>query len=412
MARIDFAWELGGHTGHVTTLLPLARALKERGHEARFFLKEPKAGADLAGMSEFVREGAPNWVGAPAFENPLNFGEILHNFGYADARSLRQLVDAWRERLWLSQLLVANVAPSAHIAARTLGIPSLEVSQSFHIPPQAFPSPPLKDWEPASRQRLEEADRRVVSAINQVLAAYGVKPLATIGDIFAGRACLLTYPELDIYPERGRADYYGIPFSGEGTLVPPWPKGGGPRVFGYLYAYYESLPGLLEALARLEAPTLLLCRGIDGALRDKYRGSAVHVSDEPMAASRLLPDADLVVCHGSHQMTAQALLAGKPVLALPTQLEQFLITRRVVRFGAGLCIAPGTQAPDFRAALSELASNPAYRRRAADFAGRYGAHDRGRALRSIFERCEAALRPPPQALGRSSGQTSAEKTES
>jgi len=408
MARIDFAWELGGHTGHVTTLLPLARALKERGHEARFFLKEPKAGADLAGMADFVREGAPNWVGPPVFESPLNFGEILHNFGYADAGSLKQLVDAWRERLWLSQLVVANVAPSAHLAARTLGIPSLEVSQSFHIPPQAFPSPPLRDWEPASRQRLEGADRRVVSAINEVLAAYGVKPIATIGDIFAGHACLLTYPELDIYPERGRADYYGIPYSGEGTLVPAWPKGRGPRVFSYLYNYYQPLPRLLEALARLDAPTLMLCRGYAGA----HPGGPILVSDEPMATSRVLPDCDLVVCHGSHQMTAQALLAGKPVLALPTQLEQFLITRRVVRFGAGLGIVPEMPNPDFASALSELAANPAYRRRAGDFAGRYGAHDRSRALRSIFERCEAALRPPPQAVGRSSGQMSAEKTES
>ncbi len=413
MARIDFAWELGGHTGHVTTLLPIARALKARGHEARFFLKEPKAGADLAGMAEFVREGAPNWIGPPVFENPLNFGEILHNFGYHDARSLRQLVDAWRERLWLSQFLVANVAPSAHIAARTLGIPSLEISQSFHIPPRTFPAPPLRDWEPVPRQRLEEADRRVVSAINQVLAAFGVKPVATIGDLFAGRACLLTYPELDIYPMRGPADYYGIPFSGEGTLVPPWPKGAGPRVFAYLYSYYEALPALLEALAALDAPTLLLCRGIDRALREKYRGGPVHLSDEPMSVSRLLPDADLVISHGSHQMTAQALLAGKPVLALPTQLEQFLITRRVVRFGAGLGVAPGTQQPDFRAALSELRTNPAYRGRAQEFAGRHGAHDRGRAMASMLERCEAALRgAPPYRPARSSGQTSAEKTES
>ena len=407
MARIDFAWELGGHTGHVTTLLPLARALKEGGHEARFFLKEPKAGSDLAGMSDFAREGAPNWVGPATFENPLNFAEILHNFGYHDARSLKQLVDAWRERLWLSQLLVANVAPAAHIAARTLGIPSLEVSQSFHIPPQAFPTPPLRDWEHAPRDRLEQADRRVVGAINEVLACFGVAPVRTIGELFVGRSCLLTYPELDIYPGRGPADYYGIPNSGEGTLVHAWPKGRGPRVFSYLYNYYSPLPRLLDALARLDAPTLMLCRGYRGA----HPGGPVLVSDEPMAASRLLPECDLVICHGSHQMTAQALLAGKPVLLLPTQLEQFLITRRVVRFGAGLGIVPEMPDPDFGSALAELVRNPGYRARAAQFSARYVAHDRGRALRSILERCQAALRPP-QVATRSSGQTSAAKTES
>jgi UDP:flavonoid glycosyltransferase YjiC (YdhE family) len=110
-----------------------------------------------------------------------------------------------------------------------------------------------------------------------------------------------------------------------------------------------------------------------------------------MSASQLLAKCDLVVCHGSHQMTAQALLAGKPVLLLPTQLEQFLIMRRVVRFGAGLGVAQGTQNPDFAAAFAELSRNAVYVRKAVEFAARYQSHDRGAALATIVKRCEAAL---------------------
>jgi UDP:flavonoid glycosyltransferase YjiC (YdhE family) len=36
MAKVEFAWELGAGTGHVTTLLPIAAAMKARGHEVRF----------------------------------------------------------------------------------------------------------------------------------------------------------------------------------------------------------------------------------------------------------------------------------------------------------------------------------------------------------------------------------------
>ena len=391
MARIDFAWELGGHTGHVSTLLPLAQALAVRGHQVRFFLKELAAGADLAGFEGIRREAAPHWVGPTVHENPLNFGEILHNFGYQDPRALGQLVDAWRERLRQSHLVVANVAPAAHIAARTLGIPSLEVSQSFHIPPPVFPAPPLRDWEGAPRERMEAADRRVIDSIGKVLASHGAEPIKAIGELFAGRSLILTYPELDIYPERGPAEYFGIPDSGEGALVPPWPHGAGPRVFGYLYGYYAGLPRLLEALAAFEAPTLMLCRGADASLRNKYDGSCVLLSAEPMAVSRLLPQCDVVVCHGSHQMTAQALLAGKPVLMIPTQLEQFLITRRVIRYGAGLGIAPDMPDADFSAALRTLVSDPRYSAKARQFAGRYAAHSRKAALDSIIRRCEAAL---------------------
>jgi UDP:flavonoid glycosyltransferase YjiC (YdhE family) len=391
LARVELAWELGAHTGHVSTLLPIGLALKARGHDVRFFMQQLQAGADLEGAAEIPREGAPHWVGPKTFENPLSVAEIFANLGYHDAKQLKGLVDAWRERLWLSHAVVASVAPAAHLASLTLGIPSFEISQGFHVPPPAFPTSPLRDWEPAPRARLEDSDRRVLGAINEVLAAYGVASLNTIGELFLGRTMLLTYPELDIYPERGPAEYYGIPHSSEGSLTPDWPAGRGPRVFAYLYDYYEQLPRLLDSLAAIEARTLMLCRGIPADLRLKHSGGSVMLSAEPMSASRLLPQCDFVICHGSHQMTAQALLAGKPVLLLPTQLEQFLTTRRVVRFGAGLGVAMGTQAADFAAAFAELSGKPAYTAKAAEFAARYQGHDRGAALATMVKRCEAAL---------------------
>ena len=391
MSKIDFAWELGDHTGHVTTMLPVAREMKSRSHEVRFLLRNIGAAADVEGAAAIPREPAPIWSGPALNPTPLNFGEILLNFGYHEARPLRQLVDAWRERLAGSDAVIANVAPAAHLAAMTLAIPSFEISQGFHVPPPTMPSPPLRHWEPAPRARLEAADARVLAAINQVLGVYAAKPIATVGGLFAGRAMLLTYPELDIYPERGPSDYYGITDSSEGKAAPAWPEGDGPRVFAYLYGYYKGLEPLLGALAALRMPTLMLCRGIDAELRNKHAGGSVHVSEEPMSVSRLLPQCDLVVCHASHQMTAQALLAGKPVLLLPTQLEQFLIMRRVVRYGAGLGVAPDVPDADFASALRALTGNAGYAAKAREFAGRYSGHDRGAALATMIARIEATL---------------------
>jgi len=391
MAKIEFAWELGAGTGHVTTLLPIAAAMKARGHEVRFFLRDLSAGADLDGAAEIPREGAPIWSGPPTCETPLNLGEILLNFGYHDPPQHRALVDAWRERLKGSHAVVANVAPAAHLAALTLGIPSFEISQGFHVPPPAMPSPPLRHWEPAPRARLEAADRRVLHVINTVLSGHGVRPLATIGELFAGRSMLLTYPELDIYPERGPSDYYGITDSGEGTAVPDWPAGAGGRLFAYLYPYFKGLDPLLAAIAALKSPTLVFCRDIDPTLREKYAGGSIHFSAEAMSVSKVLPQADAVVCHGSHQMTAQALLAGKPVLLLPTQLEQFLIMRRLVRFGAGLGIAPEVPNADYASALRALAEKADYAAKAREFAERYAGHARSAALGTMIARIEAAL---------------------
>ncbi len=391
MAKIVFAWELGGHTGHVTTLLPIALAMQARGHEVRLLLREPKSGADLAGAERIPRAGAPIWVGPAKYANPLNFGQILQNFGYHLRDSLRQLIDAWRDQLAGAHAVVANVSPAAHIAARTLGIQSFEISQGFHVPPPAMPSPPLRHWEPAPREELEASDGAVLDAVNAVLAAYGAPRIDTIGDLFSGRAMLLTYPELDIYPERGPADYYGVPRSGEGSAVPDWPAGRGPRVFAYLYNYFQGLDPLLGALRRLDAPTLMLCRNVNADLLRKHEGGSVRVTGEPMSVSRLLPQADVVVCHGSHQMTAQALLGAKPLLMLPTQLEQFLIMRRVVRFGAGLGTDPAVPDADYAVAVSDLAGKPAYAGKAREFARRYAVHDPDAALRTMVARCEAAI---------------------
>lgn len=390
MASIAFAWELGGHTGHVTTLMPVARAMQGRGHHVRFLLRDPRSGADLAGAADMPRAPAPVWAGPAKYENPLNFGQILHNFGYQYPDSLRQLIDAWRERLADTDAVVANVSPAAHLAARTLGIPSFEVSQGFHVPPPAMPAPPLRHWEPAPRAALEAADRAVLDSINATLTAHDAEPLATIGDLFAGRALLLTYPELDVYPERGPAEYYGVTQSGEGSAVPAWPEGRGPRVFGYLYNYFTGLEPLLAVLERLQARTLLLCRGAHPDLVRKFSGGSVRILNEPMAVSRMLPQSDIVVCHSSHQMTAQSLLAGKPLLLLPTQLEQFLIMRRVVRFGAGLGIDPGVPDADYAKAIEQLATDT-FAHKAQAFARRYAGHDPDAALATMIGRVEAAL---------------------
>jgi UDP:flavonoid glycosyltransferase YjiC (YdhE family) len=204
---------------------------------------------------------------------------------------------------------------------------------------------------------------------------------------------LLTYPELDIYPERGPSDYYGITDSGEGKAVPDWPLGAGPRLFAYLYSYFKGLDALLAAIAARKQPALVFCRGIDVKLKEKYEGSSIRFSAEAMSVSRVLPGADMVVCHASHQMTAQALLAGKPVLLLPTQLEQFLIMRRLVRFGAGLGIAPEVPNADYAVALKALAENEEYAARAREFAQRYAGHSRDAALATMVARIEAALAP-------------------
>ena len=395
MARIELAWELGAGTGHFSTLLPIGLELKARGHALRLHLREHDVGRDLPGAHDIPRQGAPIWVGPTPFPNPVNYGEILINFGYADRSQFEPLLAAWRERIAGADLVIANVAPAALLAARTLGVPALEISQGFHQPPPVFPSPALRDWEPAPLAKMEAADRQVLAVINAMLGAFGTAPLATLGELFIGRSMLLTYPELDIYPARGAAEYFGVVPTGEQGANPVWPAGSGPRVFAYLYNYYVGLPNLLAAIADLDVPALVFCRGIDPALKEKYRDPPIALSDAPMSVAQVLPRADLVICHASHQMTAQTLLAGKPLLLLPTQVEQMLIARRVERIGAGVAVAPVSPSSDFALPLAILAEGKGHAECARAFAARYARLDRAAVLAGIANRCEQRLASRP-----------------
>jgi hypothetical protein len=201
-----------------------------------------------------------------------------------------------------------------------------------------------------------------------------------------------------MYPERGPSEYYGI-LPGASSQMLDWPPGS-PRVLAYVYADYRHLPALLAAIARYAGAAIVVCPGIDGGLRAQQGADHVSISETLLDLPRMAEHADLVVSHGSHQTTAEALLKGRPILLLPTQVEQFLTTRRVVRFGAGLGIASDAERPDFDRALAALLETPRYAARAREFATRYGGHDRARALYTLIRRCEQSAAQSPRRRGR------------
>ena len=389
MKRIVFAWEIGARRGHAGPMIPLAARLAQAGHRVDAYLSNPEAATGFSGASQIQIFPAPRWVGTVLQPEGLNVAEILVNFGFHSADALSQLVDAWRERIAGADLLVSNVAPAALLAARTLGVPALEVSQGFHVPPPAFPSPPFRDWEPAPRARLIASDRRVVEAINSVLTNHGAAPVESIGELFVGRALLQTYPELEMYPERGPAEYFGVvPVVGGPRIE--WPEGR-PRYLAYVYADYRHLDALLAALARCDGAVIVICADLDRARRGALASQRMVFSDALLDFQAMAESADVVVCHGGHQTTAETLLVGKPLLLLPTQLEQFLTTRRVVRQGAALGILQDVTNPDFSTALKTVTQNPEFAQHAGEFAERYRIHRRDAALDTLVARCVAAL---------------------
>nr|WP_307732784.1 nucleotide disphospho-sugar-binding domain-containing protein [Massilia agri] len=102
-----------------------------------------------------------------------------------------------------------------------------------------------------------------------------------------------------------------------------------------------------------------------------------------------LATCELVVCHAGEATTAQALLAGRPLLMLPVSAESYLMARRVAEIGAGIN-ASGPQ--DWDGFVRDLLQAPGYRDAAGAFARRHAGFDAARRAEALADRFEEMVR--------------------
>jgi UDP:flavonoid glycosyltransferase YjiC (YdhE family) len=271
--------------------------------------------------------------------------------------------------------------------ARTL------LGMGFFSPPRTTPLPCFRTWEPVDAQRMAASEARVLDTINTALSDLGTPPLGRLADLFdLDRDLLCTWPELDHYPQRGAdADYLGPILMRNAGDDPVWPPARGPRIFAYLKGDYAGFTPLAKALrASGLAVSIYLQNGSD----EQYRmlsSTSLHCHREPVALNAALAAADAVICHAGPSTVAAALLAGKPLLLLPMQAEQYITSQRVVAMGAGLCHVPGFQPLDLPLALRQLVNKPQLAEQARAFAARHAGFDPAQQAELLADRLESVL---------------------
>lgn len=388
MARITCAWEFGGGLGHVRRLLPIASELKARGHEVVFAFRETVLleGPRARGFEVFA---APRLTPSPERERqPVNFSDILLTQGYDDAPGLKGAVRAWRTLFGhLSpDLLVADYAPTALLAARASGAKRVTVGSGFALPPGGEPDPALRPWEGIGEATLAAVDARLAASMR---AALGSDAPARPAAIFeADEHLLCTFPDLDPFGERSAPSYVGPVGEDAAGREAAWALEARPRAFAYLNANDARLPHLVAALARLAGEAIVVAPGV----RDATHG-CVRLMGEPVRLEGLLEGADLCISHGSPGVGARAMTAGVPLAMLPMQLEHFLIARRLQAAGSGAIFehdAPATGIEAWLAAMLQREDlRAAARERSRSFEG-YSFADAAAALATRIERLAGA----------------------
>ena len=403
MSRFLLAWELGSNLGHLGGLVPLAQVLRGRGHEVTLVAKDLSGVANVTGLGEFCVLQAPVWLkfdNAP--EPPQSYADILARFGYAHPAELGGMVKAWCGLFALvnPDLIVAEHAPTALLAARAAALPRVTYGTGFFLPPRVHPLPNMRPWLDVPPARLLACEDKVLASVNHVLSTLRADPLTVLADLLATDAdFLMTFRELDHYRNRHDGDYLGVISSEGAGREPAWPAGAGKKIFAYLHGDYRDMEKILSVLCGTDSRTIVFAPGLVPAVLEKFRSPRLAFVSEPLALSAVARQCDLAICHGGTATAVAFLRAGCPLLLLPKHLEQYLVSMQVEGMGAGLLINPDVPDTDIAGVLRRLLKESSFKARALDFADRYADFDPARVLRDVVTRCENIITESRHAKG-------------
>jgi hypothetical protein len=292
-------------------------------------------------------------------------------------------------------LIVFDHTPTALLASRGLDTRRALIGSGFCCPPDESPLPVFR---PELEGRIDRAklagfEAPVLSVVNQHLARWAEAPLGRLAQLYSDvdENFLTTFPELDHYHNRSSAAYWGpvVPGPDSDGDAPEWPDAPGKRVFAYLKPF-RDLPNVLHALADAGHATLVYAEGTAPAVRRRFESDRMRFANEPLDLAKVGRECDAAVLNGGHGVTAEMLLAGRPLLQIPLALEQRLTADSVERLGAGKSASAGSD-EELRAALDAVLGDPRCAAGARRFADRYAAFDPARQREAMLARAEELL---------------------
>lgn len=397
---IILVWELGGGIGHMMQMLPLARALVSSGHRVFVALRDVARGEDVFAGSGVCYLPAPYQRDPPLAQRPFpvtfTFAHILFNIGWGRDGALFSLASAWRNlfRAIRPDLIVFDHSPTALLASRGLPARRIVLGSGFCCPPNVSPWPLFRpEFERhVKTDHLHNIEGELLRRANRVLRSWGWSPLRQLSSLYSevDETFLVTFRELDHYPDRAAARYWGPVLSSDAESQLNWPKGTGERIFGYL----KPFPALRETLQYLRDsshPTILHIEGVDLSLRQQFESDTLRITTNRLDMGAVRRECDVALLSGGHGATAEMLLSGKRVLEFPLALEQRLLSDAVVRLGAG-AQAPVDDPEGVRAKLAEVLADSNGCRNAAElFAARYSTFTGADQLRDMARRVSELL---------------------
>jgi len=399
--------------GLLTRSLPIARELRDRGHQLAF-CNPAKAPNKLISDADFENL-SPNWAvfRIMAGDNSLstffqflrskhlkrdlgiiwsglkhlkryssaeiwNIDHFMDLLGMWNENSVRAAVHAMMELIndYGPDIIIDFWNPWACIAAKASNIPLITVIQAdMHPQSNGFiwwKQPPFEPPNP-------------VSAINTILMEHQLKRIEKTGELLIGDKTLVVgMPETDPLPDTADVTYIGpILWQKRDEKLPDWIKAlnteqpviwiypGNPRYMKESKGPFDSIAiihACIEALKDMSVQVVLSTghHSLPKAilpLPSNFR----HVPFVPGLA--MADRSDLLIHHGGYGSCQTGLYTGTPALIIPTYSERESNARRIAAVNAGDFVLPTTdatgkkkqvQAEDVNTKVQHILSNSSF----------------------------------------------------
>ena len=340
--RVLLANEFGAGRGHLVTLTRLAQAFGP-GFVFDAALCSRRHEDVLAPLQATVFNGP--WLGYRSDRRlghdavpTATWGEYLGDLGFDQVNRLREVVAWWRDVLQQRRvnLVLADYAPLALLAARSLNIPCVATGQGYGLPPWDMPAFPL--FNAQARVCLHD-ECQLLANVNTVAREIGLAELRGLPEVYRADLSLVhTIPMLDPYA-CWRREPYLPPVTDIGLAL----AGGGDEVFVYFSTSEFQHPDLVQVLASLPLPRRGYCPALPPQLADRLTQSGMVLESEPVPVDDIARRSRLLLNAGQHGILSLGLFSGLAQVCLPQHSEQRHHAACAERAGVAAVVRNGAQ---------------------------------------------------------------------